>query len=144
MPRGLLGLVCALTLATAAGCGRSAEALAQEAEDRARLAEVMRESEELHELLAETEARLYSGKASVSTWSEFQARHEKISAIACKSVENHVAEMTKHDQKQRRKRAIVAKRRLAEVPGQTATDVHVSGLKVPASIHSSPSVRTTH
>lgn len=141
MPQWLVGLVCASAVATASGCARSAAALAIEAEDRARLEEVKRESEALHALLDETEARLYFGRSTVQHWTELQSRHSHVSAIACKSVEKHVAEMTKLDQKQRRRRAIIAKRRVAEGPSQTASDVQVSGLKVPTSVSSTPNRR---
>ncbi|MFN7132306.1 MAG: hypothetical protein ACK4N5_09490 [Myxococcales bacterium] len=133
MPRWLLGVVCALALPGTTGCARSARVLAQEAEDRARLEEVRRESRELDELLANTEARLLHNRGAANHWRELAQRHGNVSALACKSASLHVEQMNDANHKQRRKKEVIARRRLAEGIGPTATDAHVSGVKVPAS-----------
>lgn len=55
------------------------------------------------------EGRLLMAHARQREWSELQQRHERVSAIACENVSEHVAAMIRHEERQqergRRKRA---------------------------------------
>jgi hypothetical protein len=89
-------------------------------QQRARLERLEHEKQQMLEQLDELEARLLADQARVRFWKELRARHESVSAIACRNLEGHVAQMDRYQQGQREKRQAHAKKnRLAStfVPG---------------------------
>lgn len=87
------------------GCGTSAAVEAQRAALAAEQEVRLRKLEDL-------EVRLVTVAARQRAWSELQARHERISAIACENAASHAAAMEAHEARQREKfRAQRARRR---------------------------------
>lgn len=64
--------------------------------------------------LERVETRLLAAQAVQREWSELQERHQKVSAIACENVAEHVAAMELHDRRQQEKRARLRRRQLIE------------------------------
>ena len=83
-------------------------------QQRARLERLDREKQQMLEQLDDLEARLLADQARVRFWKEMRERHEVVSAIACRNLEGHVAQMDRYQREQREKRqAKVNKSRLA-------------------------------
>jgi hypothetical protein len=99
-------IVLLVTLATAAGCTSGA------AHDPHR-APVSAEQRALDEALDRLEERLLNDQASVAFWRELRARHESVSAIACQNLGRHAQDMALFQERQRDKRALSRKSRVA-------------------------------
>lgn len=71
------------------------------------------ELKRLDEALDRVEERLLASQASVGLWDELRDRHEKVSAVTCKTLSAHMTAMDNFTEIQREKRAGRSKNRLA-------------------------------
>jgi hypothetical protein len=90
--------------AALAGCGGGRDALDVH---RARWAA---ERRGLEDRLDRLEERLLTDQARVRFWQEMRERHESVTAIACTNLERHVDHIAALDDRQREKRATLARR----------------------------------
>ena len=94
----------------------------------AQRAQLAAEHEERMRRLEQVEIRLLTVGARQRAWDELQARHARISAIACANVADHVAAMEAHDEKQRQKRRQQRARRADAQARLGATQDAASGV----------------
>lgn len=93
-------------------------------EQRARLDA---EQAERMQALADVEARLEVLRTREQLWQELEARHQRVSAIACENVAGHVEEMERHEERQRARENARRHRRLARLDaGSHITPVSTS------------------
>jgi hypothetical protein len=107
-----------LVLGMAAGCagGRG------ELEERRQRWAVERRA--LDDDLDRLEERLLATQARVRFWQEMRARHESVAAVACTNLAEHADGIAALDEKQREKRAALArKNRLAAARIEPAAEV---------------------
>lgn len=90
------GIAALLSAWLGGACGGSSALEAQ----RARLSG---EHAERMVQLDRIESRLLSAQARQREWQELQQRHERVSAIACENVGEHVAAMIRHEERQQEK-----------------------------------------